>query len=156
MADFFDEDFIDVEGDGEGGEWKAEAGREARVVSEQLRTAGLRDGITAGKEAALQGGFDEGFAAGAVQGYATGVLRGLTKTLLQLEGEGRAGGGRLALSAAAALLDERAAAGAELSEQELSQVREALSAAGYGSLLAVAEDRAQGRAEGVGKASSAP
>ena len=45
--------------------------------------AGYRDGISAGKEAALQEGFDSGFAdTGAPHGRELGVLRGLAVALL--------------------------------------------------------------------------
>jgi hypothetical protein len=45
--------------------------------------AGYRDGISAGKEAALQEGFDTGFArTGAPRGRELGVLRGLAAALL--------------------------------------------------------------------------
>ena len=45
--------------------------------------AGYRDGISAGKEAALQEGFDAGFAdTGAPRGREIGVLRGLAAALL--------------------------------------------------------------------------
>ena len=45
--------------------------------------AGYRDGISAGKEAALQEGFDAGFAhIGAPRGRELGVLRGLAAALL--------------------------------------------------------------------------
>ncbi len=45
--------------------------------------AGYRDGISAGKEAALQEGFDAGFArTGAPRGRELGVLRGLAAALL--------------------------------------------------------------------------
>ena len=47
--------------------------------------AGYRDGISAGKEAALQEGFDAGFAdTGAPRGRELGVLRGLAAALLHL------------------------------------------------------------------------
>lgn len=48
-----------------------------------MEQAGYRDGISAGKEAALQEGFDAGFArAGAPRGRELGVLRGLAAALL--------------------------------------------------------------------------
>ncbi|KAH9022312.1 hypothetical protein EDB85DRAFT_2151806 [Lactarius pseudohatsudake] len=52
-------------------------------LSTNFTTAGYRDGISSGKEAALQEGFDAGFArAGAPRGRELGVLRGLAAALL--------------------------------------------------------------------------
>ncbi|KAI9452774.1 hypothetical protein BJY52DRAFT_1291762 [Lactarius psammicola] len=52
-------------------------------LSTSFTTAGYRDGISAGKEAALQEGFDAGFArTGAPRGRELGVLRGLAAALL--------------------------------------------------------------------------
>ncbi|KAI9430227.1 hypothetical protein H4582DRAFT_2064040 [Lactarius indigo] len=52
-------------------------------LSTTFTTAGYRDGISAGKEAALQEGFDAGFArSGAPRGRELGVLRGLAAALL--------------------------------------------------------------------------
>jgi len=54
-------------------------------LSTNFTTAGYRDGIFAGKEAALQEGFDAGFArTGAPRGRELGVLRGLAAALLHL------------------------------------------------------------------------
>jgi len=51
-------------------------------LSTNFTTAGYRDGISTGKEAALQEGFDAGFArTGAPRGHELGVLRGLATTL---------------------------------------------------------------------------
>ncbi|KAH9057512.1 hypothetical protein EDB87DRAFT_1578708 [Lactarius vividus] len=53
------------------------------VLSTNFTTAGYRDGISSGKEAALQEGFDAGFArTGAPRGRELGVLRGLATALL--------------------------------------------------------------------------
>ena len=53
-------------------------------VSSQLKV-GYREGITAGKEAALQEGFDAGFAhAGAPIGRELGILRGISSAILAL------------------------------------------------------------------------
>jgi hypothetical protein len=55
------------------------------VVHHRCGQAGYRDGISAGKEAALQEGFDAGFAdTGAPRGRELGVLRGLAAALLHL------------------------------------------------------------------------
>jgi hypothetical protein len=55
------------------------------MVHHRCGQAGYRDGISAGKEAALQEGFDVGFAdAGAPCGRELGVLRGLAAALLHL------------------------------------------------------------------------
>ncbi|KAH9022309.1 hypothetical protein EDB85DRAFT_2293221 [Lactarius pseudohatsudake] len=52
-------------------------------LSTNFTTAGYRDGISSGKEAALQEGFDAGFArTGAPRGRELGVLRGLAAALL--------------------------------------------------------------------------
>ncbi|KAH9032821.1 hypothetical protein EDB84DRAFT_1243530, partial [Lactarius hengduanensis] len=52
-------------------------------LSTSFTTAGYRDGISSGKEAALQEGFDAGFArTGAPRGRELGVLRGLAAALL--------------------------------------------------------------------------
>ncbi|KAH8992535.1 hypothetical protein EDB86DRAFT_3103466 [Lactarius hatsudake] len=52
-------------------------------LSTNFTTAGYRDGISSGKEAALQEGFDVGFArTGAPRGRELGVLRGLAAALL--------------------------------------------------------------------------
>jgi hypothetical protein len=53
------------------------------MVHHRREQAGYRDGISAGKEAALQEGFDAGFArTGAPRGRELGVLRGLAAALL--------------------------------------------------------------------------
>jgi hypothetical protein len=55
------------------------------VVHRRCGQAGYRDGISAGKEAALQEGFDAGFAdTGAPRGRELGILRGLAAALLHL------------------------------------------------------------------------
>ncbi|KAH9032826.1 hypothetical protein EDB84DRAFT_117832 [Lactarius hengduanensis] len=52
-------------------------------LSTNFTTAGYRDGISSGKEAALQEGFNAGFACtGASRGRELGVLRGLAAALL--------------------------------------------------------------------------
>ena len=53
------------------------------IITNCREQAGYRDGISAGKEAALQEGFDAGFAhMGAPRGRELGVLRGLAAALL--------------------------------------------------------------------------
>jgi hypothetical protein len=55
------------------------------VVHHRCGQAGYRDGISAGKEAALQEGFDAGFTdTGAPRGRELGILRGLAAALLHL------------------------------------------------------------------------
>ncbi|KAF9495555.1 hypothetical protein BDN71DRAFT_1447472 [Pleurotus eryngii] len=52
-------------------------------ISSEFTNAGYREGITAGKEAALQEGFDAGFAnVGAPLGRELGILRGFASALL--------------------------------------------------------------------------
>ncbi|TFK48675.1 hypothetical protein OE88DRAFT_1663737 [Heliocybe sulcata] len=51
-------------------------------LENEFTTAGYREGITAGKEAALQQGFDAGFAHIVPLGRSIGMLRGLSSALL--------------------------------------------------------------------------
>jgi len=54
-------------------------------ISSEFTTVGYREGITAGKEAALQEGFDAGFAdIGAPLGRELGHLRGISSAILAL------------------------------------------------------------------------
>ncbi|KAJ3709603.1 hypothetical protein C8R42DRAFT_598367 [Lentinula raphanica] len=82
--------------------WDEEAGPHAirdsewSRISNEFTTAGYREGITAGKEAALQEGFDAGFATvGVPIGREIGILRGVISALLSyvsLHGENLPGG----------------------------------------------------------------
>jgi len=59
--------------------------REHDVLSESFKTAGYREGITAGKEQALQRGFDGAFSSiGVPIGRRLGTLRGVARALLYL------------------------------------------------------------------------
>jgi hypothetical protein len=86
-------------------------------LSSDFVNAGYREGITAGKEAALQQGFDEGFAhTGAPIGRQLGLLRGFSAALVVFLSSARAD------TTPPALLDEARAISLALSDVRFSDV----------------------------------
>eukprot|EP00636_Phaeomonas_parva_P016260 CAMPEP_0118877070 /NCGR_PEP_ID=MMETSP1163-20130328/17504_1 /TAXON_ID=124430 /ORGANISM="Phaeomonas parva, Strain CCMP2877" /LENGTH=161 /DNA_ID=CAMNT_0006812749 /DNA_START=180 /DNA_END=665 /DNA_ORIENTATION=+ len=125
MAEFFDEDFADLEGEDDEDLFSPGAGavegaaqsadsqgaRDADQIAAGLRNVGFRDGLDKGKETRLQDGFDAGYRSGMAKGFDLGVARGGLSTLLEVlarDGGGGGGGeGDAALAADARALLER-------------------------------------------------